>query len=235
MSIDASGAKYFLVDLFGYDVKISGTTVTGWILIVVITALCLFLTRSLKKVPETKSQVVAEMVVNTVNDLVKTNLGDYAKIFGPYIASLFIYSFLGSTISMIGFKSMTADYNTILGWVLINFLIIQVSMFIIGRGPWGYFKKLNSPVPGIMIPMNILGFITTPLSMSLRHFANVAGGGIIGALIYGGLQSVGGRMATIGVPAAVSAYFDVFAGFIQAFIFIMLTMCAISSALEKDA
>ena len=72
--------------------------------------------------------------------------------------------------------------------------------------------------------------------MSFRHFGNIAGGMIITTLIYFALTGLSTALYcdipifTIGLPAVLSLYFDLFSGFMQAFIFIMLTMICIASA-----
>ena len=98
-----------------------------------------------------------------------------------------------------------------------------------------------------MTPFNILSELATPISMACRHFGNILSGVVINGLIYGALAVassallglipgvVGDVLAKIpildvGVPAVLSVYFDWFSGFMQAFIFIMLTMIYIASA-----
>ena len=55
--------------------RFTETVVMGWLIIVAVLILCLWLTHDLKKVPEKKRQVVAEMLVNFVNNMVKENMG----------------------------------------------------------------------------------------------------------------------------------------------------------------
>ena len=88
--------------------------------------------------------------------------------------------------------------------------------------------------------MHIVSEVSTPISMGFRHFGNVAGGMIISSLIYFALTGVSSAIGlpfplfSIGIPAVLSAYFDLFSGFMQAFIFVMLTMIYIASAAETD-
>ena len=96
-----------------------------------------------------------------------------------------------------------------------------------------YLKGYVDPVP-VMLPINILSEVATPVSMSLRHFGNVVSGMVITSLLYFALSAVtkaiGVAFLTIGIPAVLSLYFDLFSGFMQAFVFIMLTMAYISNA-----
>ena len=106
------------------------------------------------------------------------------------------------------------------------------------NGFFGYLKSFADPIP--LTPLNIISEIATPVSMSFRHFGNVAGGMIITSLLYYALEGISSALGmsipflTIGIPAVLSVYFDLFSGFMQAFIFMMLSMVYIGSARETE-
>ena len=81
----------------------------------------------------------------------------------------------------------------------------------------------------IWLPINLIGDIAVPISLSLRLFANVLSGTVMMALLYGLLQ----KIAYVW-PAALHAYFDLFSGGIQTYVFCMLTMTYISNAIGDD-
>jgi F-type H+-transporting ATPase subunit a len=90
-----------------------------------------------------------------------------------------------------------------------------------------------SPLPPwlpIWFPINVISEIAVPISLSLRLFANVLSGTIMMALIYGLL----GVIATAW-PAVLHAYFDLFSGAIQTYVFCMLTMTYITNAIGEEA
>lgn len=227
----------------GTDIAITETLVIGWIIIAAVFLLCLFLTRNLKKIPETKSQVVAEMFVNFVNNMVIGTMGSKFKKFAPYIATLLVYAVLGSLVSMLGLRSMTADLNVTLCWALMTFILITYYKFKT-NGFIGYFKSFGKPV-GFIAPLNVISEIATPMSMAFRLFGNIAGGMVITSLLYSALGALSRALhisftigsftldvASLFVPAVLSIYFDLFAGCVQAYIFSMLTMVYVSSATE---
>lgn len=218
-------------EVFGITINLTETVVISWLIIAAVTLLLLWLTHDLKTRDVTKRQVVAEWIVQTVYNLVESTMGRRWRFFAPYIASLFTFSILGSLVSMIGLRSVTADFNAPLTWALITFVMIQVTN-IRTHGFLGYLKGFVDPVP-IMLPINILSEAATPVSMSLRHFGNVVSGMVITSLVYFALSAatkkLGVAFLTIGVPAVLSLYFDLFSGFMQAFVFIMLTMVYISN------
>ena len=88
----------------------------------------------------------------------------------------------------------------------------------------GVLKGLCDPWP-IWAPINIIGNLAVPISLSLRLFANILSGTAIMALIY----TLLGKIALIW-PAALHVYFDIFSGAIQTYVFCMLTMTYITDA-----
>lgn len=221
------------------------TVVMGWLIIVAVLILCLWLTHGMKKVPEKKRQVVAEMFVKFVNGMVKETMGPNLIRYAPYIATLLVYAVLGALISLIGLRSMTADINVTATWAVMTFILITYHK-IRANGVPGYFKSFAKPV-AFIFPLNIISEIATPASMAFRLFGNVAGGMVITGLLYGALGSLSSALGLsfevgsfgfsvfqVGIPAVLSVYFDLFSGCIQAYIFSMLTMVYVGSAAETD-
>ncbi len=222
--------------------NITETTVIGWGLILLITLLCIWLTHNLKVVPETKRQVVAEWAVETVEGLVKSSMGSRHLNYTPYVMALFIFSAMGSLVSLFGLRSMTADVNVTMTWALITFFLIMYNKFKY-CGFLGFFKSYTEPI-AVMTPMNIISDIATPVSMGFRHFGNIAGGMAITSLLYMALAALSKAIhlsfsfgnfeldvAAIGIPAVLSVYFDLFTGFMQAFIFVMLTLAFVGNVM----
>lgn len=225
------------------NIEITETLVIGWIIILAVFLICLFLTRNLKKIPETKSQVLAEMFVNFINGTVKKTMGERFMKFAPYIATIMVYSILGSTISMLGLRSMTADLNVTLCWALMTFTLITFFK-IKTNGFFGYLKSFTQPIK-LMTPLNLISEAAIPVSMSFRLFGNVAGGMAISSLLYMALATASNALNLsfsvfgldlglfqVGIPAVLSIYFDLFSGCVQAYIFAMLTMVNVSGAVE---
>ena len=83
----------------------------------------------------------------------------------------------------------------------------------------------------------VLSEVANPISMSFRHFGNIASGIVISALLYGALGAASTALCDIGIPflqlglpAILSLYFDLFTSVLQAFVFCMLTMAFVSNA-----
>lgn len=244
-NVDISGAYvYYRIPVLG-GIPITETLVTTWIVMLVIIALCIFLTRNLKVRPTGRRQVIAEFIVTSVDNLVVQNMGEKFHAFSPFIAAILSLSALSSLSSMIGLYPPTADLATEMGWALLVFVLITYYKFKAG-GPVGYIRGFLDPIP-VLLPFNIISEIATPISMAFRHFGNIASGSVITTLLYAALAVLShaiigwlpGFLGTIpifqlGIPAVLSVYFDLFSSCLQAFIFSMLTMMYISSAAESE-
>lgn len=230
-----NGPKIYLNLFDNPNLPITETMVNYWIVMVFILFLCVFLTSRMEKIPKGK-QAVAEKIVLMIDGLVDQNMGPDFRGYSPYIATLMMSSVFGSLCSLVTLRSVTADLNTTLGWALITFAMITYTK-IKYHGFGGYLKGFTEPIV-VMAPLNILSEIATPVSMSFRHFGNIAGGFVISTLLLSALSALSSALHLplplfqIGIPGVLSLYFDLFSGCIQAFIFSMLTMAYVGSAKE---
>lgn len=252
MDLDISGAKVFFTIPFDFPIlgklQISETIVVSWIVMLLITGVCIWLTHDLKVENISKRQAVAELLVETANKFVIGNMGEKFRYFIPFVAALFATSVVSNLISLIGLRSPTADLSTEAAWAVVVFIMITYQKIKAG-GVGGYLKGFTQPI-AVLTPFNILSELATPISMACRHFGNILSGVVINALLYGALAVassallglipgiVGDLLSQIpildvGIPAILSVYFDWFSGFMQAFIFCMLTTMYIANAAEE--
>ncbi|MBS6397949.1 MAG: F0F1 ATP synthase subunit A [Clostridiales bacterium] len=252
MNLDISGARVLIslpieLPVLG-QLQISETMVVSWLVMLVITGLCIWLTHDLKVENISKRQAVAELLVEQANKFVVGNMGERFRHMIPFVAALFVTSVVSNLISLIGLRSPTADLSTEAAWAVVVFTMITAQK-IKSSGFGGYLKGFTTPI-AIMTPFNVLSELATPISMACRHFGNILSGVVINGLIYGALAVassallglipgvVGDVLAQIpildvGIPAVLSVYFDWFSGFMQAFIFCMLTVMYIANAAEE--
>ena len=193
MNFDISGAAIYVriptgIPILG-DFMITETMVISWLVMILITGFCIWLTRDLKVENISRRQAVAEMLVEQATNLVRNNTGgkkfDYLI---PFVAALFTTSAVSNLISLTGLRSPTADLSTEAAWAVVVFIMITANK-IKASGLLGYMKALGE----------ILGNIP---------------------------------ILDVGIPAILSVYFDWFSGFMQAFIFSMLTIMYIANAAE---
>ena len=234
--IDVQGPKV-LFHIFGV-IPVSETTFNSWLIIAAVFFLCLFLTHKMRKDNPSTKQVIAEKLVEMLYNLVEQTMGPNCLGFAPYIGTLFTFSIFGSLISLICLRPVTADVNTTLGWALITFFMVQINA-IRKKKLGGYLKSFAEPV-AVILPLNIISEFSNIISLTFRHFGNIIAGVVITKLLYAALGALSQLLLRIpipilqvGLPAFLSLYFDLFTGFMQAFIFSMLTMVFISNAMEE--
>lgn len=252
MELDISGAKIlyeFPIDVpFLGRFQLTETILVSWIVMALITGVCIWLTHDLKEENISKRQAVAEMLVEMANKFVVGNMGEAFRYLIPFVAALFATSVVSNLISLIGLRSPTADLSVEAAWAVVVFIMITAQK-IKTNGVGGYFKGFTTPI-AVMTPFNILSELATPVSMACRHFGNILSGVVINGLIYGALAvassallglipgALGNILSKIpildvGIPAITSVYFDWFSGVMQAFIFCMLTVMYIANAAEE--
>jgi len=159
-------------------------------------------------------------------DLTKQSLGFFNFSHCVFAASLFIFIGLCNTASLIPWlEEPTRDLNTALALGIISFLYVQV-FAIKTRGIKSYIKDFFQPF-FIMLPLNVIGKLSSIISISFRLFGNIFGGAIITKLYFG---LIGGSIILellgllSGLNFLIVAFFTLFEGLLQAFVFAMLTL-----------
>lgn len=243
--ISVTGAQvFFTIPMPIMDMHVSESQVNSLAVLLSLFGLCLFLTRDLKVKPTSKRQVIAEWIVETVQNLVDVNMGERFAAFAPFITAILGLSAFSSLSSMLGLFPPTSDVNIVFGWSILVFGLI--TYYKLKGGVGNYVKGFFEPL-FILAPLNVIGEIATPISMAFRHFGNVLSGVVISTLMAAGLQVASsfilgwlpGFLGNIpflrfGIPAVFSIYFDIFSGCMQAFIFAMLTMLNIANNFPEE-
>ncbi len=248
MQLEINGAKiYFEIPIFG-GIPVTQTMVSLLVVTILLLTLTFIASRNIQKRPG-KLQVLVEKIVTMLYNLVESCMGKHNLKFAPYIGTLFCCSFFGSIIGMTAvFRSTTADLSVTGAWALITTGLVWYNT-IKNNGFLGWLKGFTEPVV-VMTPMNIVSEIASPVAMAFRHFGNVAGGSVLTALIYAALAALNNvvfgflpeaifavmpPIFQVGIPAILSIYFDLFSGFVQAFVFCLLTMIYVGQASPPPA
>ena len=243
--VEITGARiFFTVPLPLQDLIVSESQINSLCVMIALSGLCLFLTHGLKTKNISIRQHLAEWIVEKVDKLVKESMGEYFMGFVPFIISIFGLSAISSFMSLFGLFPPTSDINIVGGWALLVFFLI--TYYKMKCGPLNYLKSFTQPV-AFLTPINIISEVATPISMAFRHYGNVLSGSVIAVLIATALQGLSNLLLgwlpgflgdipflQVGLPAILSAYFDLFSGGLQAFIFAMLTMMYVSDGFAID-
>ncbi len=216
--VDLYAHGIFSYELFGQTFWITTTHISVLVVMLVILVFAIAARIKMSHAQEypTGFQNVVELIVEMLDNMVRSSMGGHAKRYRNYIGTIFIFIFISNISGLFGLRPPTADYGVTLPLGIITFCIIQYNN--IKYNKFGAFTDLFKPLP-FLFPINLIGEIAVPFSLSLRLFGNVLSGTVMMTLIYSLLS----RFA-IGWPGILHIYFDVFSGAIQTYVFCMLTM-----------
>ncbi len=219
----------FSYELFGQTVWITTTHVCVLIVFLLLGTFALIANRTMRHASDvpTGFQNVVELIVEMLDNMIKASMGSSAAKFANYIGTIFIFILVSNISGLFGLRPPTADYGVTLALGLITFTLIHFNKFKYQKVS-GVIKGLCDPWP-IWAPINMIGDVAVPISLSLRLFANVLSGTVMMALVYGLLKWV-----AVFWPAVLHVYFDLFSGAIQTYVFCMLTMTYISDAIGEQ-
>ena len=195
--------------------------------VIVLVLFFIFVTRKLKRLPEGKGQTLLELFVGGIIDFFGGILGDHGKKYVPFVGSFFIFILALNYLGLIpGFQSPTADLNTTLALGITAVLGVQI-IAIKENGIGGYLKHLAGDPPWLgflMFPLEVIAQLSRAGSLAVRLFGNIFGeeSVIVELTKLGLIVLIAGAIPIIPVQVPM-LFFGLFGGFLQAFVFTILT------------
>jgi len=226
--MDFDNKVLFVVEILGRDVWITETIVNTWIIMAFLIIGALILRMFLTKFEEipTGRQNVIEAGIEAMDNFVKGTMGEENRGYGKWFFGVFVFILVSNLSGLVNLRPPTADVSTTLALSFSTFAIIQVAGLL--SSPRAYAKSFLEPWP-IFLPINIVSDLSVPIALGFRLFGNILGGLIIVGMIYYLLPA----FLTFGLPSFLHAYFDLFAGALQAFIFTVLSMTFIKNKISN--
>ncbi|MFQ5894253.1 MAG: F0F1 ATP synthase subunit A [Nitrospinota bacterium] len=196
----------------------------SWLVMAVLVLASFLITRGLQTIPyggQNAMEALFELIQGFMDDV----MGHEGRRYFPLIFTLAIYIFLSNLLGLVpGAMSPTSNINTNVGCALTVFLTTH---YIGAREHgWRYVRHFTGPIlwlAPIMVPIEIITHLARPLSLSLRLFGNIRGEDLV-LIILAGL-----------VPLVIPSFmivFAVFTSFVQAFVFVLLSMIYLAGSLE---
>jgi F-type H+-transporting ATPase subunit a len=210
-----------IFSIFGYEATFNlEVMVMTWIVILLLLLFGWACSSRRSMVPN-RFQVVGELLVSKLYELTEDAMGkELAKTYAPMVCALFLFLVLCNWIGIIPhLEEPTKDLNTPLSLGLMGFAIAHY-VGIKTKGFKSYVKEYFEPM-FFMMPLNLIGELAKIVSISFRLFGNIMGGSII-------ILVVSYLTYSIILPPFLNAFFGLFVGTIQAFVFTMLTLVYIS-------
>lgn len=210
------------------------TMVNTWIVMAVLVVGAYLITRRLEVDPPlSRFQHVLEIVVTAIEDQIREISSSSARAYVPFIGTLFLFIFMSNLLQVIPtighllpwdfaiYYPPTAVLETPAALALIVF--IAVPLYTISRRGVGHWLKgYIDPTP-FLLPFNIIGDLSRTLALAVRLFGNMMSGVVIGSILL--------SLAPFFMPT-VMQLFGLLTGSIQAYIFAMLAMVYIASAVK---
>ena len=194
----------------------------SWFIMALLALLSFLATRRLDIYPG-RLQNVMEVIVSSIDGFLTETMGHEGKKFFPLIATLGLYILTSNLLGIFpGFESPTSNLNTTASMAVTVFLMTHI----IGVRVHGvkYIKQFLGPIwwlSPLMLPIEIIGHLARPLSLSMRLFGNIKGEDIVLAVVL--------MLVPALVPLPVF-FLMIFTSFIQTVVFMLLTMMYIAGA-----
>jgi F-type H+-transporting ATPase subunit a len=224
------------------DIDLSFTNSAAWMVVATVAA-TVFLTLGARRralVPG-RWQIMTEMAYEFIANLIRENVGDAGRRYFPYIFTLFMFILFGNVMGLIPYSFTYTSHIAVTGALALTVIIAVtvigfvkhgahfLSLFVPGGMPW-----LLLP---LMVPIEIISYLSRPLSLSIRLFANMMAGHTmmkvfasfvipLGAVSFG----VGGLLP-LAMDVALTG-FELLVAFLQAYIFTVLTCLYLNDALH---
>lgn len=201
-------------------VGVTRPVVTTWMVMAVLALAGWWVTRRLSVDRPGRLQILAELLMTTLRDEMRSTMRLDPEPFLPVVATLFLF-ILGANLSSLvpGVEPPTGALETDLALALAVFVAV-LGWGIRRHGVWGYLRTYAQPNL-LLLPLNLLEALTRVVSMTVRLFGNIMSGMFISAVVL--------ALAGLLVPIPFMAL-ELLTGLIQAYIFTVLAMVFIAAA-----
>lgn len=219
--------NYWSIEIAGNEFWITETIVNTWIIMLILIAVAVIARiklRKFEKVP-TGFQNAIEAVVEMFDNFVKNTIGEKLSYIAPWFFMVFMFLLSSALFSIFGLRAPTADWATTFAFAFVSLIL----MFYMGvkHQKGAYLKTFFEP-HFVFFPMNLIGELAKPVSLSFRLFGNMLSGTIILTLYY----ALTPMFIQLGIPSLLHAFFDVIIGALQTYIFVILSLMYVKTAAE---
>lgn len=222
------------------------TVIYTWLSLAIL-ALLIILARYALKFQYSVGGYIVRGIVKSLMNLIEQTVGKFVYRYYAFSGSVFIYILINNFIALIPtIEEPTKDLNTTLALGVVTFIYTQKEI-IKTHGTMHYIKEFLLPmdiifpfnviVGLVLLPLKLLGEAASIISLSFRLFGNIFGGAIINGIFQ---QAISGSIifqsiAIIsGLGLLITSFFVIFEGFLQAFIFTILSLTTIAMATATE-
>jgi F-type H+-transporting ATPase subunit a len=214
-------------------------TNSGLFMILTVAGISLFLTLGMRQrllIPG-RWQSLAEISYEFVAGMIRDNVGSEGRKYFPFVFSLFMFILFGNLIGLIPY-AFTFTSHIAVTFMMAVVVFLGVTIIAIARHGLHFFSFfLPTGVPKVMapvlVPIEILSYLSRPISLSIRLFANMMAGHTMMKVFAGFIIPLGilGGWAPLSVDVALTA-FEFLVAFLQAYVFTVLTCLYLNDAIH---
>jgi len=235
-------SKWIPIEIGGLD--FSFTNASAFMVATVVAAgAFLFLTTSSRGLVPGRLQSISEMSYEFVASMLRDSAGSHGMRFFPFVFSIFMFVLMANLLGLFPY------FFTVTSHIIVTFaLALLVIGTVVVYGFWKHgfgFLKLFVPqgVPGIVVPLvvliEIVSFLSRPVSLSVRLFANMLAGHIT-LKVFAGFVTSMSALGAVGVAGAVLPLImtvaitglEFLVAFMQAYVFAVLTCMYLNDAVH---
>ena len=223
------------LELFETNISYTNSSLFMSLTIIFVTMLLLLSIKNKSLIPS-RLQSISEIFYEFISNMVSDNIGDKGRKFFPLIFTLFTFLLFGNMLGMLPY-SFTFTSHIIVTFVLAMFIFLLVTLlgiFIHGFKFFGLFVPKGVPMImlPLMIPIEIISYLSRPISLSVRLFANMMAGHTMLKIFAGFIVPLGiFGVAPLMVDVALTAL-EVLIAFLQAYVFTILTCLYLNEAIN---
>ncbi len=228
--------SYIHTEIGGYDISFTNSS---FAMVLTVAAITLFLTLSVntRSIIPSRLQLISELSYNFIAQLLSDTVGKQGRKYFPFVFTIFMFVLIGNMVGMLPY-SFTFTSHIIVTFALAAVVFIGVTVIAFIKHGLHFFSFFV--IPGLpwymlplLIPIEVISYLSRPISLSVRLFANMLAGHtlikvfamfVISMPFYTGVLPLAFIVALTGL--------EILIAFLQAYVFAILTCLYINDALH---
>lgn len=223
------------IEIAGFDISITNSAAYMGLAVFLILAL-FFIGTSKQSVVPGRLQCLIEMSYEFVANMIKENVGKEGKKYFPFVASIFFFVLFGNLIGMIPYSfTFTSQLIVTFGLASLVFITVTIIGFLChGFKFLKFFMPEDAPIllAPILIPIELISYLSRPVSLSVRLFANMMAGHTMLKVFAMFTVLLGMYGVSTILLNTVLIGFEILVAFLQAYVFSILTCLYLSDAIH---
>ena len=228
---------YVPIKVMGVDISLTNAGLTMLFTSAIIIILMWALTRRMEIIPKC-GQVVAERIYCFIRSIIDDTIGKAGYVLIPFVLSLFTFILFGNLLGLFPYAFTFTSHLSLVGAIAVIGSLVSVVLGVWNKG-FGWFriffpKNLPWLMAPLMIPIEIISFLSKPFSLTMRLVMNMTVGHIMLEVVAGFVFALGLLGVVPLVFTSVLILFEVFIAVLQAYIFTVLSCIYLSEAFNKE-